>query len=312
MIRVLSLLLILSLALYWYAAVGMSCPAPLSYRIVPTIDERFGISEAEASAAAVKAVEVWESALGRDLFNEASGTSADVEIRFVFDERQGNALAEERLRENLEQKQMTSADVQAQYDSLVAEYQEAKEKHEANVGVYEERLAKHNALVASYNAAGGAPEREFDALRETEVSLTKEADALEAEAEKLQALASDINALGEQGNQLIRQYNDGVLSYNERFATEEEFTEGDYQAGNINVYTFKDKTELIKVLAHEFGHALSIEHVEGSASVMYYLLEDQPTPLALSDTDQAAFVAACGETDSMGTYVRAFINRYII
>lgn len=312
MLRVLSLLLIASLALYWYAAVGMVCPAPLSYRIHPDIDGRFGISEAEAKAATAEAVLVWEKALGRDLFYEATGNKADVEINFVFGERQAKALAEEALRERLEDKQMSSSDVEAKYNELVSEYQTAKASHEANVGAYEDRLAAYNAEVARYNEAGGAPEDVYERLAQTERKLAQEANQLEAEGTRLNELAAEINQLSERGNLIIRQYNAGVETYNEQFGTEEEFTEGDYQAGRINVYTFENKAELIKVLAHELGHALSVPHVEGSESVMYYLLEDQPTPLILSPQDTAAVTAVCGETGSAGTKGRALINRYII
>ncbi len=312
MLRTLSLLLIVSLALYWYAAVGMVCQAPLTYQIALPIDERFGITEAEAAEAVKEAETVWEEALGRELFYATEGTRTDVTINFVFGERQATALAEADLRERLEDKQMSSSDLQAQYDKLVGEYQAAKKTHETNVGAYEERLTAYNAEVARYNNEGGAPPDVYQELGRTEVALAKDADQLEADAESLKERAAEINKLGEAGNQIIRQYNDTVETYNEQFGTAEEFTEGDYQDGRINIYTFANQTELVKVLAHELGHALSVSHVEGSNSVMYYLLEDQPTPLTLSPQDTAAVTAVCGDTGSVGTKVRTLINRYIL
>ncbi len=312
MLRTLSFLLIVSLALYWYAVVGIECQAPLSYRVTTSIDERFAISEAEAQEAVKEAVAVWEKALGRELFFVTTEGKADIAVNFVFGERQATALAEAALREGLEDKQLTSKDLQAQYDKLVGEYQTAKKAHETSVGAYEDRLATYNAEVAKYNEAGGAPADIYEALGKTERSLAAEADRLEVEGSRLRDLAAEINKLGETGNQIIRQYNASVESYNEQFGTAEEFTEGDYQDGRINVYTFDNKDELVKVLAHEFGHALSVDHVEGSNSVMYYLLEDQPSPLTLSPQDTAAVMAACGETGSVTTQVRTLINRYII
>lgn len=312
MLRTLSLLLIISLALYWYAAVGMVCQVPLSYQIVGPIDERFGITEAQAAEAIKEAETVWEGVLGRELFYATKGSRADVTINFVFGERQAAALAEVDLRERLEDKQMSSSDLQTQYDKLVGEYQAAKKDHEAAVGAYEARLASYNAEVARYNNEGGAPADVYERLERTEGELAKEADRLEANASTLQTQAAEINKLGEAGNQIIRQYNAGVETYNEQFGTAEEFTEGDYQNGRINIYTFANQTELVKVLAHELGHALSVSHVEGSNSVMYYLLEDQPTPLTLSPQDTAAVTAVCGDTGSVPTRVRELINRYIL
>jgi predicted Zn-dependent protease len=152
----------------------------------------------------------------------------------------------------------------------------------------------------------------YEALGRTETTLAKEADRLEAEADTLQKRATEINKLGEAGNQIIRQYNVGVETYNKQFGTAEEFTEGDYQNGRINVYTFASKAELVKVLAHELGHALQVPHVEGSNSVMYYLLEDQPTPLTLSPQDTTAVTTVCGDSESIGARGRTFINRYIL
>ncbi|MFM2339554.1 MAG: hypothetical protein RLZZ360_190 [Candidatus Parcubacteria bacterium] len=312
MLRLLAVLLICSLALYWYAAVGMVCPAPLTYQINQQIDERFGITATELEEATEKAIGIWETASGRELFTLATSKDVEVTINLVFDDRQAALLAEETIRESLTHKEMSSVQLQETYDSLVAEYQTAKQTHEAHVAAYEDRLAAHNALVATYNEAGGVPEAEYAALQKAESALAREADTLESETERLNNLAREINSVGERGNQIIRQYNEGVTTYNERFGAAEEFTEGDYQNGQINIYTFKNKDELVKVLAHEFGHALSIPHVEGSESVMYYLLEDQPTPLTLSAEDTAALVTVCGNTGSVGTQVRTLINRYII
>ena len=133
MLRTLSLLLIISLALYWYAAVGQVCQAPLSYQIVGPIDERFGITEAQAAEAIKEAETVWEGVLGRELFYATEGSRADVTINFVFGERQAAALAEVDLRERLEDKQMSSSDSQAQYGKLVDEYQAANKARGARV-----------------------------------------------------------------------------------------------------------------------------------------------------------------------------------
>jgi hypothetical protein len=311
MLRSLSLLLILSLSLYWYATVGIVCPAPLSYAITAPIDERFGITEAEAAAAVDRAAAVWEKGIGRELFTVADGSTADIEIRFVFDDRQERELAEATLRESLEDKQLSSSDVQASYEELAESYSESKRAYDSKVADYNATLDAYNRKVASYNDAGGAPADVYDDLRAEEAALERTARELETEAKRLENLATEVNALGEVGNSLIRQYNAGVNRYNTQFGEVDEFTQGDYQAGLISIYTFSNLPELDQVLAHELGHALSLPHVEGSASIMYYLLEDQPTPLTLSDTDETALVATCGETGSFSTQVRTLINRYL-
>ncbi len=311
MLRSLSFLLVLSLVLYWYAMVGILCPAPLMYAVTTPIDERFDISVAEAEAAVARAAGVWEAGIGRELFLPADGAAPDIEIRFVFDDRQERELAEASLRNSLEEKQLTSSDIQASYDELSASYRLAKDSYERDVAVYNQRLDAYNERVASYNESGGAPADIFAELEAEEAALARLADTLETEATRLGDLATEINALGEVGNSLIRQYNAGVNRYNTQFGEADEFTQGDYQAGLVSIYTFSNVSELDQVLAHELGHALSLPHVEGNSSIMYYLLEDQPTPLALSAADQAALVATCGKTDTLSTKVRTLINRYL-
>ncbi len=311
MLRSLSLLLILSLALYWYATVGIVCPAPLSYQVITPIDDHFGISPDTAREAVATAVTVWERAVGRDLLYETT-SNPDITINFVYDERQERALAEESLRTTLENKQFSSSDLQAQFESLATAYQADRIAHEAQVADYNRRLDAFNAQVTRYNDAGGAPDAVFAELEATEQALANEAIIIDREAEELAKRAEEINRIAEAGNQVIRQYNDSVEAYNATFAKTTEFTQGDYRDGVINIYTFTDIVELETVLAHEFGHALSLPHVEGSASIMYYLLGDQPTPLALSETDKQALIATCGETGSLETMVRTLINRYLI
>lgn len=61
------------------------------------------------------------------------------------------------------------------------------------------------------------------------------------------------------------------------------------------MYTFETPEELTLVLVHELGHALSLNHVEGEASVMHYLLGGQQAHVALSEEDLVEFNRVCGE-----------------
>ncbi len=311
MIRGLSILLIASVALYWYTAVGQVCGAPLTYHLA-SLDERFALTQAEALAMLQEAETVWEQGAGRDLFTLSTDNHSDIAIHFVFDERQQKAMAEEALRDSLESKEQTTEELNAAYKALVAEYEQKRSDHEVKVVAYEKRLAVYNADVEAYNADGGAPPAAYARLTAREENLKADMVALDKDGEELNRLAEAVNQLGEQSNQLISQYNAGVNTYNNTFSSGEEFTQGDYENGQINIYTFKDKTELVTVLAHEFGHALDIDHVEGKESIMYYLMEDQPTPPVLSEADQAEFINICGASDTVGTSVRALINKYIL
>lgn len=59
----------------------------------------------------------------------------------------------------------------------------------------------------------------------------------------------------------------------------------------INIYEFGSVTELRRVLAHEFGHALSMPHTDNKESIMYYMNEGKK--LELSNEDIKALDIIC-------------------
>ena len=93
-------------------------------------------------------------------------------------------------------------------------------------------------------------------------------------------------------------YNSKLNAYQSRYGEAREFDQGEYNGSQINIYQFRDLPELRLVLAHELGHALGMNHTENSASIMYYLMQDQDMDApALSPEDQAVFSRICGVKD---------------
>jgi hypothetical protein len=301
------LVIVMVCSSYYYTTEIAMCRVPLSYSIVG-LDERFNLSEEEASAIVAEAEAVWEDAVGRELFTPISGETTDLEIDFIFDDRQERALAEESLRENLDQKEATSEELQAAYDKLLAEYKAKDAAYQTRVVKYDTRLATFNERVAKYSAEGEVAPQVFAELEVEENRLTRVADELERERVALNELVTKVNALGTEGNRIIQQYNQGVETYTDTFGETDAFTQGDYSSeGKINIYQFDDREELIMVLAHEFGHALDIDHVEGTESIMYYLMEDQPSPPQLGEADKEAFLAVCGHNSGFSAWWRNLV-----
>ncbi len=287
---------------YWFTLVEAECRLPLAYRI-GSIDDRFNLTNEEARLALMEAEAVWENATGKNLF--AYDDTAEFTVNFVFDERQALADAERNLRDRLDETETVTETIDETYARLVAEYNDLKIEYEDEVETYERRLNTYNAEVESYNSSGGAPEAEYERLEAEKNALDQEQESINELTGRLNALVEEINRIGEEGNRLVDIHNQQVEQYNDTFAESREFTQGDYYRRTINIYTWSDREELILVLAHELGHAISLDHVENEESVMYYLLGGQTGAPAPTVEDLAAFDAVCGEGRSIVGAVRA-------
>lgn len=108
------------------------------------------------------------------------------------------------------------------------------------------------------------------------------------------AKAAELNALAAEYNRLIDEVNAQVSAYN-RTIPQEEYNEARYVADRsgtrIYVYEFTDAAELTRVLEHELGHALGLDHVSDEKSVMYPINTGKST--ALTSSDLAELVRVC-------------------
>lgn len=277
---------------YLYYTAQAVCPAPLAYSL-GDIDKRFDLSKEEARVAISEAESIWEDATGRNLFTYEDG--GKLVINFVYDDRQQFVNAEDSLKEKLDATENISDAIKDTYADLVAQYKELRAVYTKRADLYEDKLAAYNAEVEKYNSRGGAPAKVYESLSQEKHSLDKEQAALNDLSNKLNNLVTQINSVGEKGNSLINTYNRGVDAYNKQFGEPREFTQGDYTNNTIKVYTFENRIELEQVLVHELGHALSLAHVDGKDSMMYYLIGDQPADLHLSPEDLQEFNRVCGE-----------------
>lgn len=290
---------------YWYRNTAAFCPVPLSYRL-GALNESFNL-EREAAIDILKAAELqWEQSVSRDLF--VYEETADFTINFVFDERQELSDSERSQRDALDEQLVENEELFSIIDAAQAEYDTAASSYQDRADTYETRLEAYNQTVLQYNDRGGAPEEEFTALEEERTSLNREANALTILTDELNELAARLNALSNRGNDLVDVYNSNVERYNEQFGFSHEFTQGDYQGDKINIYEFSNENELQAVLLHELGHALGIDHIDATSSVMYYLLEDTEDAPSFSADDLAAYYDVCGAEESFEQKLRHSIR----
>jgi len=293
---------------YWYQSTAYICPAPLEYRL-GDLNDQFGISSTTAIGYITEAEKYWEEATGRELFTY--NEEADFTVDFVFDERQEGANEQEFSKTKLDSKRIESEEVRNTIEQLQSSYEGLSRSHSEDINDYEARLTQYNQRVAKYNDQGGAPPDIFAELEEEKESLNTISRQLNETANDLNRLVTEINRLGERGNDLVNKYNDEVQDYNYRFGHSREFTQGDYQGDNINIYKFSNDNEVISVLTHEFGHALGLGHVEDEKALMYYLLEDPNSSPELTTTDLQLFYEVCGQEETLAHEIRRTIRNLL-
>lgn len=294
---------------YWYVNTSSVCPVPILYSL-GNVDERFNISKAEVGEILKNAEDVWEEAIGRDLFIYDERSSFTVNL--IYDERQQLASTEEEWRVTLDIKERESRQVIDNVKALAAEYDVAKSAYETERADYDARLNEYNEKVESYNEAGGAPAAEFAKLQKEQKDLTRQVVKLTTLETDLNTRGAQIESLGVEGNHLIEEYNADVHKYNDVYGKLDLYTQGDFQRDRINIYKFSDKTELSKVIVHEFGHSLGIGHVEGETSMMYYLMAKQPDSVTLTAEDKDILISTCGAETGLSYEVRRIIRTALL
>ncbi len=271
------------------------CSFTITYSL-GTFDTQFGVSREEFLTDIEKSTSLWDKALNRTFFKYQE-TGGDITVNLIYDKRQ-------KTTDKLEEVSSTIQAGKNEYDAIKAKYDVAKAEYEKDVAILNTRAKEYKVKVDTYNAnvlywksRGGAPKAEYD-------QLVTDKSNLDTEAEELKTLQSDINAtlpalngLVDDMNEVIARYNLSIKTYNTvGSAVGKEFDEGEYEQSlgkkSISIYQFDNDNKLIRVLAHEFGHALGLDHVpDDTDAIMYYLNESTRESLTKSDID--ALKAVC-------------------
>ena len=274
------------------------CAQPIPYNL-GTFDTQFGISKADFLSALTEAEGIWSKPFGKQFFiYSPTDTNASVlKINLVYDYRQQATSKLAGLGIVAKNDQASYDSLKAKYTQLQTQYTATKNTLTAQVESFQKQQQAYNAEVDSWNKKGGAPQADYDRLQTEKSTLDTESAQLQTSQNNLNGMVDEINALVVVLNRLVATLNLSVNQYNTVNGTlGDSFEEGVYvedgPVRHIDIYEYSDHNKLVRVLAHELGHALGLQHVTDPKAIMYKF--NQGTGLAATQADINELKTVCG------------------
>ena len=285
------LFVIAAYAGYFFYTQKGPCEVPLTYKL-GTFDTTFGISQSEFRDAAAQAARIWNDAAGKVVLRY--DPKGSIPVNLIYDTRQQLTERNQALTSAIQENKNIAASVKAQFTALEVAYTIKKQTYNAEVAAYTQHVSDYQSEVNYWNSRGGAPQTEFAKLSATKNALGVKRATLEATQSSVNDLATQINGLIDKYNVLADHIEANVNVVNRTAG--KEFEEGDYvqdaHGESIHIYEFSNKIKLVRVLAHEFGHALGLQHNANPKSIMFAVNESWS--LVPTKEDILALYAVCG------------------
>ena len=280
------------------ARVSLPCEKSIAYAI-GAFDRRFGISQKYFLDALSEAEAIWEDSIGKELFTYAP-ENGELLVNLIYDYRQEVTGTLSGLEDVLEENETTYKALQNKYAGLKAEYNNVKSVYDTRVSAFNEREISYQQKVETWNSGKRTSREQFNELEREKRALETEVQELKILETRLNEMVRVINTLVGTLNRLAKSLNLNVEKYNTIGASRgETFTGGIYRSAQgvqgIDIYEFSSRDKLLRILAHELGHALGLEHNDDPKAVMYRLNEGDTKVLTASDI--AALQTLCYTKD---------------
>lgn len=271
-----------------YQSIYAPCDKPITYTL-GRFDNQFGLSKQSFLSAVKDAEAIWERSINRELFTNTP--NGDLQINLIYDYRQQATNKLKSLGIVVEENQASYNELKARYDTLNKTYLQTKADYNTRVASFNQKQDAYNQTIQYWNKQGGAPKTEYELLQAEGAALQAELADIKKLESSMNEYVDEINSLVVVLNRLAAALNLNVGKYNTITVSRgEEFTEGDYQNNNgeqkIDIYEFSNRDKLVRVLAHELGHALGLPHIDDPKAIMYKLNISNNEKLTKSDLDQ--------------------------
>ena len=282
------------------------CGQTIQYKI-GRIDTRFGVDSQRVMAAASQAAGLWNAAA--DARAVEYNTAGSVTVELIYDARQSLRQHYDDYAAIIKREEAQAELIEEEATSLQSQMDAANATVTAERNDFAIRRDNYNARVDRLNDIGGGTRGQVRALDQTKVQLDRQRSDLNEKVDDLDKLNASRSELVKEHNALVDQINEAVASANRDFG--KDIVAGLYiksgKRATIEIFAFTDQTELVAILAHEFGHALGLRHSSEPDSIMGKLrksdgiIVDSSTLLAhLSPGDIAALADVCGRSTPKG------------
>ena len=291
--KFLLLLAILIFLIVSFMGAAKPCQEPITYRL-GKVDERFNLPREEFRTAVKIASAMWGKPFSRDFFREEADGA--IEINLLYDYRQEATDRLKKLNYKIDGSKSSYEELKSRLENLRAEYEQKKAGLNSDFNAYNAKVNAFNADTESWNRRGGVPQSVHTRLMKEKEELAALSDNLRIRQEESKTLVDTINSVVVVINEIASNNNlDLVDQQNIGNTLGREFCEGVYEYKNgkrsITIYQYDNEYRLVRVLAHEFGHALGLNHTKSGDAVMYHLI--QSDLLELSPDDIAALKSRC-------------------